>query len=297
MVNDRSEMRRLLVLALSLMVFAAGGLLALRKTDEQAERSLWTQIEARAPQAPMRYSAALVEDMPEIARRYFNRTFAPGARMTPVVTLEQEGRFLVPGRELTFANALVIDAPAGAFLRLQVIDEGFPAIRGSDAMYRSAGPFAQDGPLASWARYWHHGIVPYSRLRGPGDHTRSAATVGIVGGLYAPAALLPQAGAVWRQVGPDQAEIRYPDLPGTSPLRLTLDRSGLVTQVATLAWSNVNPERQYRLQPFGGRIIAHGTFEGVTIPVEAEFGHDWGTAQYQPLYTVRITSYRALWRE
>lgn len=76
--------------------------------------------------------------------------------------------------------------------------------------------------------------------------------------VWTPPALLPQSGAVWRQAGPDQAEVRFPGVPGVEPLHLTLDSDGRVLEMTTLRWSNANPDRIYRLLPFVSIRIAPG---------------------------------------
>ena len=53
-------------------------------------------------------------------------------------------------------------------------------------------------------------------------------------------------------------------------------------------WSNENPERLYRPQPFGGDLSEFATFAGYTIPTCVIGGNQFGTDLYHPLFRARV---------
>jgi hypothetical protein len=54
------------------------------------------------------------------------------------------------------------------------------------------------------------------------------------------------------------------------PIQMNLDADGNPTEVVALRWMDANPERVYRLQPFGSRMLETGRFGGFTIPTRVE---------------------------
>jgi hypothetical protein len=57
-----------------------------------------------------------------------------------------------------------------------------------------------------------------------------------------------------------------------------------------MRWSDANPEKKFRLQPFGGTIEAEAGFGGFTIPSDIKVGNHYGTDTYFPFFQARITS-------
>jgi hypothetical protein len=151
-----------------------------------------------------------------------------------------------------------------------------------------------DGLVAgvSWTRFRLAALVPLVRVGGNPDHLRSAGTRAMMEAVWCPAMLLPQAGAVWRQTGPDQAEVAFPAQPGIAPLRLTIGPDGLITEMVAMRWSDANADKRYRMQPFGGRVLDSATFGGFTIPARLEMGNLWGTPEYLPFFRATLTSAR-----
>jgi len=62
-----------------------------------------------------------------------------------------------------------------------------------------------------------------------------------------------------------------------------------VREVVGDRWSNANPEKRFRLQPFGGTAAADATFQGLTIPTSVAAGNHYGTDDYLPFFQARIT--------
>jgi hypothetical protein len=102
----------------------------------------------------------------------------------------------------------------------------------------------------SWTRFWLWGVLPVARIADTEDHARAAAA---------------------RNGDGDRVG------------------AGRVLEMTTLRWSDAHPDRIYRLQPFGGRMLAHATHQGFTIPTAMEIGNLYGTPEYAPFFRARVT--------
>lgn len=221
--------------------------------------------------------------MPEIARRYFRHAIAPGTPLYSVVELDMEGTFLLGDKDKlrTYSmSARESLRPPDQFIWIAKMRSGAMTITGSDALIQGE----------AWTRFWLMRLVPVVNSRSSPDLVRSARFRSAVeGALWLPTSLLPQNGAEWRQIGPDEAEVTFRHRIFPLVIRLTLDRNGAVREVVGQRWSNANPAKQYRLQPFGGTVSAEGTFEGLTIPTRIAVGNHFGTPSYLPFFQARIT--------
>jgi hypothetical protein len=92
----------------------------------------------------------------------------------------------------------------------------------------------------------------------------------------------------WEQTGPNRARLHFPT--GIEPVDITLDRDGRVMEITTMRWSDANPDKIFRLQPFGGKVEAEAEFSGFTIPRKISIGNHYGTEEYLPFFQARITS-------
>jgi hypothetical protein len=260
---------------------AAGIGLALRLTDLRADRQGMAALLAQAGPPAGVFDPAMLDGLPEPARRYLARAIAPGTPLARAVTLEMAGDFLLNGKTLPMTARQVLAPPAG-FVWQARIGQGSSGFAGSDGLVAGV----------SWTRFRLAGLVPLVRVGGNDDHLRSAGTRAMMEAVWCPAMLLPQAGAVWRQTGPDQAEVSFPAHPDIAPVRLTIGPDGLIAEMVAMRWSDANADKRYRLQPFGGRVLDSATFGGFTIPVQMEMGNLWGTPDYLPFFRARVTSAR-----
>ena len=142
--------------------------------------------------------------------------------------------------------------------------------------------------MASWTKFWLRGLIPLARIGGTADHASAAATRVMLEAIWAPASLLPQLGAEWVQTGPDSAEVRFADTQGIEPMQITLDAEGSPIEVWALRWTDANPERVHRLQPFGGRMLEMARHQGFLIPARVELGNMWGTPYHAPFFLATI---------
>lgn len=260
----------------------AVGLVGQRNAAREAQRT-WSELIAPASPAERRFDPQQLTGLPEVAQRYFRHAIAPGTPLYSAAELEMEGTFLLGDKDefqtyrMSAREAL---GPPDQFIWIAKMRSGAMTITGSDALV--------DG--TAWTRFWLMGLLPVVNSRSSPDLVRSARfRAAVEGALWLPNSLLPQNGIDWREVGPDTAEVTFRRRIFPLVFRLTIDRKGAVREVVGQRWSNVNPAKQYRMQPFGGTVSAEGTFDGLTIPTEIAVGNHYGMPDYLPFFQARIT--------
>jgi hypothetical protein len=67
---------------------------------------------------------------------------------------------------------------------------------------------------------------------------------------------------------------------------------GRPTMVVIPRWSDANPEKTYRLQPFGGFLSEFRDFDGYKLPTHVEGGNFIGTEAYFPFYKAKVDGLR-----
>lgn len=272
--------------ALAALLLAAASLsLWVQSRDQRQVRLVWAALEPARDADPPRYDPAMVANLPEVARRYFARAIEPGAPLRRVVRLEMAGDFIMNGEEMPMTAWQILAPPSRGFVWSAEIGSGLMRFAGSDGYHAPSG-----APAESWTKFWLHGLVPLARTGGSRDHARAAAARAMLESVWSPASLLPQFGAEWTQTGADTAEIRFADAPGLEPMRITLGAAGDLLEVQTLRWTDANPEKRHRLQPFGGRMLETGRHEGFLIPIRVELGNMYGTPDYEPFFRATVTS-------
>lgn len=73
---------------------------------------------------------------------------------------------------------------------------------------------------------------------------------------------------------------------------VTVDAEGRPLRVAFQRWSNANPDKRYRLQPFGGTLSDFREVSGFRLPFHIEAGNMFGTPEYFPFFVAEITAIR-----
>lgn len=157
---------------------------------------------------------------------------------------------------------------------------GALSIRGSDGLI--------DG--RSWSAFRLFGVLPVLRAGGDADHARSALGRLVAEAVFwTPAALLPRFGAAWSRADRDTARATVDWGGMRQTVDVTLDGDGLPRRVALPRWSAANPEKTYRLQPFGGELAEVRDFAGVRVPTRVVGGNHIGTDAYHPFYRAQVT--------
>jgi hypothetical protein len=147
----------------------------------------------------------------------------------------------------------------------------------------------------SWVRFWFMKSIPIVRVGGSNDHARAAfGRVVAEAVFWAPAALLPRDGVSWEAVSADvaRATVAYNDMMQT--VDVTVAEDGRPEMVVIPRWTDANPEKSYRLQPFGGFLSEFREFDGYKLPTHVEGGNFIGTEAYFPFYKAQVGSIRFL---
>ena len=272
------------LIVIAVVALALAALQVLRRSDSRAEMSAWNELISAAGPPRGTYSSVLVEGLPEPAKRYFNYSIAPGSPIVTVVEVEMGGELGLgsiddPGYR-PMAAQQVLAPPHGLVWRVKV-----GAISGSDGAT----------PTTSWTRFWLFGLVPVVRAGGDADHHRSAfGRVVAEAAFWAPAALLPGEYVRWEAVDDSTARaiVTYDEF--RQAVELTVAADGRLECVLMQRWSNENPEREFREQPFGGCVDGFRRFGGYTLPTSVEGGNHFGTDDYFPFYRAKVTGIRPL---
>jgi hypothetical protein len=145
----------------------------------------------------------------------------------------------------------------------------------------------------TWTRFRILWLIPVARLGGDPDHTRSAYGRYVAeAAFWTPAALLPGPGITWAPVDAQTARvtIRYGDQ--VQDVDVTVDDAGRPVEVSFQRWSNANPDKVHRLQPFGGKLSEFRDVGGYRLPFRVEAGNMWGTEDYHPFFLADVTAIR-----
>lgn len=263
----------LLVLALVLLGLAIWVVL-----DRRSDRAEWHRLSAFQPDEPASFSDVMVTDLPEPARRYFTYAIRPDTPLLPVTVIEMKGQFSIGTKDAPAYQPMeaheILAAPEG-FVWAMLTRGGMP-FSGSDS--------------GLWTRFRMLGLIPVARFGGDADHTRSAFGRHVAEAvIWAPAALLPRPGVTWVGVDDDTARvtIRHGDL--SQAVDVTFDGEGRPVVVAFQRWNNANPDKEYRLQPFGAVMSDFRDVGGYRLPFHVEAGNMFGTDDYFPFFIAEVT--------
>jgi len=256
-------------------------LLVLSLIDRNADRAEWTRLAALQPGEPEIFEMELVAGLPEPARRYFAHTIQPGTPLLPVAVIEMHGEFSLGTKEdprYQMMEARQILAVPEGFVWSMRTRSGIP-VSGSDS--------------GSWTRFRIFGLIPVGRLGGDPDHTRSAFGRYVAEAtIWAPAALLPGPGVRWSAVDANTARVTITHRGLEQSVDIDLDPEGRPVEVSFQRWSNANPDKVHRLQPFGARMSDFREVGGYRLPFRIEAGNLFGTPDYFPFFIADVSEIR-----
>jgi hypothetical protein len=263
------------------LVGAIAVLTALRVMDGRADREEWKRLAALQPEAPDRFSLDMVADLPEPARRYFSYVIVPGTPLLPVAEIDMRGEFALGTKEKPGFRKMkarqILAAPEGFVWTMQT-RSGMP-VSGSDSGF--------------WTRFRILWILPVARMGGTLDHQRAAFGRYVAeAAFWTPAALLPGPGVTWEAVDKDTARVTIRHAGLLQPVEVSLDADGRPSSVSFLRWTNANPEKTYRLQPFGGTLSDFREINGYRLPFRVEAGNMFGTPEHFPFFRAEVTDIR-----
>ncbi len=271
-------MRMALSITAILILAVIAGLALWRRADHRADRAEWDRLSALQPAHPPRFDPAMVADLPAPAQRYFRFAIQPGTPLLTVARIDMAGQFgmgdkAAPGY-LAMTARQILAAPEGFVWKMRA-GRGLMRLSGSDS--------------ASWTRFWVMGLLPVARLGGNADHARSAFGRYVAEAVFwTPAALLPGPGIEWQAVDENTARVTLTRGSLSQTVTLRVDGDGRPLVVEFQRWSDANPERRYRLQPFGGTLSQFRAFDGFTLPTHIEAGNMFGTEAYFPFFIVDV---------
>lgn len=268
-----------LIYPLAFLAVLVLAMVAWRHLDHRADRAAWAELEAAVAPETARYDPSVVAHLPEPARRYFAFTIAPGAPLHRAIVLEMTGE-LGQGtadqhRYRPMQADQILAPPHGLVWTTR------------------AGPLSgSDGALPdrSWTRFWLFGLLPIVRADGPDHHRSSFGRVIAEAAIWVPASLLPSENVSWSEVGKDtaRATVRFGGF--VQAVEITVDARGAPVAFLIQRWSNENPEKVFREQPFGGTAADFRSFDGYRLPTRIEGGNHFGTPDYFPFFKAEVTS-------
>ncbi|OUE46782.1 hypothetical protein BZY95_01550 [Billgrantia desiderata SP1] len=282
-------------LPLALLLTGVLAMQAWRLADNRAMENSWAWLQAQAPATVEAFDPAMVEGLPDAARRYFLYTIAPGTPLHVVSEIHMSGEIGLGSKEAPGYRPMrarqILAPPHGFIWHLERAGTGLVQMSGSDGMANGR----------SWTRFWLNGTLPVARAGGDDNHLRASFGRAVAeAAFWAPAALLPQHGVRWEETGVRWEETGEPNLAraiithGTleQAIEIAVAENGQPRWVQFQRWSNANPEKEWRLQPFGGYLDNFQSFEGFTLPTKVEAGNHFGTEAYFPFFRVRVREVR-----
>ena len=264
---------------LLIILFAGVALSARRFLDHRTDREAMHRLMSMQPVHPACFDPGMTDDLPEPARRYFLYTITPGTPLYPVAEISMSGRFGMGNRTkpayFHMTATQILAMPAGFVWKMRA-RRGLMVLSGSDS--------------DSWTRFWLMGLLPVARMGADPDHTRSAFGRYVAEAVFwTPAAVLPGPGVAWEKVDTDCARltVRHQDL--VQCVDVTVGPDGQPTRVCFDRWSNANPDKQHRLQRFGGSLSEFQSFAGYRLPTHVEAGNHFGSDDYFPFFVADVT--------
>lgn len=258
-----------------------GSLLILRLQDLRDEQAEWKKLLSLQPAKPMRYDSSLVANLPEPAQRYFNFAIAPGTPLYTVAEIDMGGEFSLGSKKEPNYKSMqahqILAAPYGFVWRLNL--PGIIPITGSDS--------------GRWTRFRVLGFIPVARVGGNSDHARSAYGRYVAEAVFwTPAAILPKAGVDWEEVDDNTARVIVTHGKLSQAVDVTVNTKGEAIEVSFMRWSNANPEKIYRLQPFGGTLSDFRFVQGFRLPFKVKAGNMFGTSEYFTFFKAEVEDIR-----
>jgi hypothetical protein len=274
------------VLSLLLIAASAAVLIALaswRWADKHADQSAWRRLAAHQPATPGTCDLSMIASLPDPAQRFFRFAIEPGTQLYTVAEISMQGELSLGNRAkpnyMPMRAQQILAPPHGFVWRVRV----GRLISGSDA--------AEDGN--SWSRFWVLGIAPVARAGNNADHARAAFGRYVAEAVFwTPAALLPREHVRWQAIDDSTARVVVTHMGLEQAVDVSVDADGRPIKVVFQRWSDANPARAFQLQPFGGYLSDHKSFDGFRLPTRIEAGNFIATDDYFAFFKATVTSVR-----
>jgi hypothetical protein len=257
-----------------------------RAADRAHDERAWRALVDRAVEETATFDPALVAALPEPARRYFTFCIAPGTPLRTVAEIDMGGELGLGTKErpgyAPMRAAQILAPPYGLIWK----------VRTGRGAIRMAGSDGIEGG-SSWARFWLYGLIPIVRAGGNPDHARAAfGRIVAEAAFWAPATLLPRNGIAWEAVDAETARATVAHDGLVQTVDVTVAADGRPVRVVIPRWTDANPDKIFRVQPFGGYLSEFREFEGFRLPTRVEGGNLIGSEDYFPFYKAEVVSIR-----
>lgn len=250
-----------------------------RAFDHLTDRAEMKRLHGLQPTDPKLFRYDMIADLPEPAARFFRFSIPEGTPLLSVAKIKMKGQFSLGDKNnpkyMTMQASQVLAAPNGFIWKMRA-RSGHLRLSGSDSL--------------TWTQFWMGGLLPVARVGGDADHARSAFGRMVAEAVFwTPAAVLPSPYVSWEYVDQDTARltVRHNDMVQNVDVSVAPD--GQPTKVVFQRWSNANPDKLYRLQPFGGHLSRFQDFQGYRLPTHIEAGNHFGTDAYFPFFVADVT--------
>nr|WP_136249757.1 DUF6544 family protein [Ningiella ruwaisensis] len=248
-----------------------------RWNDKRWERKIFNDLKA-ANMDPRLFDLSLIEDLPEPAQRFFKYAIAEGTPLHNYTEVSMTGQLALgtkkPLKYSDMKATQILAAPHGF-----VWSVSMKLFVGSDGLYKNF----------SWTRFWLFKCIPVARVTGR-DHFRSAYGRLLADSLiWAPATMLPNEHVQWQLLGKDSVRVTVHHKNFMQSIDVIVSANGQAKRIVFERWSNENPDRVYRSQPFGGDLSEFKRFGGYCLPTKVIAGNHYGTDDYIPFFKAKVT--------
>lgn len=256
--------------------------------DDEEVESAWAELVRSPVSLPGRFEASMVSGLPEPARRFFTFAIQPGTRLSTIVELTMSGEISLGTKDdpkyQPMTARQVLAPPRGLVWNLKA-GSGAMRFTGSDGMVADR----------SWTRFWLLRCVPIVRAGDDRDHLRSSfGRVVAEAAFWSPAFMLPRPGVEWTLIDGDTARVTVTHGSLVQSADIRVDATGQPVWVSMPRWTNANPEKVWRVQPFGGEVSDFRMVAGYRVPFRVDGGNFFGTPEYFPFYRAHVVEMRFL---
>jgi len=251
-----------------------------RQLDHRADVRAMHRLVALQPKQAAQFDPQMIAELPEAAQRYFLYTIETGTPLYTVANISMSGQFGMGDKSqpnyLVMSATQTLAMPSGFIWKMRA-RRGLLRLSGSDS--------------EQWTRFWLMGVLPVARMGGDADHRRSAFGRYVAEAVFwTPAAVLPGPGVSWTQLDANCARLTVNHQGLSQSVDVTVADDGQPSMVRFERWSNANPEKQHRLQPFGGYLSEFRSFAGYRLPTHVEAGNHFGTDAYFAFFVAYVTT-------
>ena len=96
----------------------------------------------------------------------------------------------------------------------------------------------------------------------------------------------------WEGIDEHTARVTVTHGKLSQAVNVTVNTKGQPVEVSFMRWSNANPEKSHRLQPFGGTLTDFRVVQGFKLPFRVVAGNMFGTNEYFPFFKAEVKAIR-----